>query len=136
MSSKIKMFTATLATVFSASAFGAVPLPDLNPGKWELSMQITEPSVTPVSRMVVCITTDSLTRIAAPVMRSGDGCTVGSLSFTSRSLSYVTTCPSINRRTTTTLTFGGDDYTITQVLSEPDQTVKQVITGKRVGTCE
>ena len=120
-----------LFTFLSMSAHAA----NLTPGRWEITVQTVAPVETPATTTEICISKGDAERLSPPKGKPTDDCqSVGALH--GNSLKYKTTCGKRKRSSDVELTYGGDHYEGVVVVKTEDETVRQIITAKRIGDCD
>lgn len=122
-------------TIFASIALhGATPV--MQPGEWEITMQIEgvskgEPMVT---RM--CMTKQDVAALAPPKGKTTDDCKVTGGGLTGPILNYAVKCDKKKVTTQTRLTFSGDRYEGTVTITSEGREIRQVISARRIGECE
>jgi hypothetical protein len=112
--------------------------PNMNPGKWEITTK-TEMAGMPAQSIthVQCIDKSDLVPMSED---AGQQCKVTDIKTSGDTVSWKITCGGQGggMTGTGTITYSGDSMSgsMTMTISGTDMTVKNVITGKRIGDCD
>ncbi len=131
----------SLIGIFSVSVLLLATLwaqPNMNPGKWEITTK-TEMAGMPAQSLThtQCITASDLVPVGGDASQH---CKVTDVKTSGNTVSWKITCGGQGGEMsgTGTITYEGDSMNGTMTMSIPgtEMTIKNVITGKRIGECD
>jgi hypothetical protein len=130
----VRLSVILLAIFASTALHGATPV--IQPGEWEITMQIegvgsAEPMVTRV-----CMTRQDVAALAPPKGKGSDDCKVTGGGLTGPVLSYAVKCDKKKVTTQTRITFSGDRYEGTVTITTDGREIRQIMNARRIGECE
>ena len=121
-----------IAVLVSAVTGAAAPSV-LVPGRWEITIRTEAPVATPPQTAEICISKQAAEKPEPPRGKPTDDCKLASGGLSGNVLAYVMKCA--KREATSTFTFSGDRYDGVIEVKGDGQTVRQVVTARRIGDC-
>jgi hypothetical protein len=109
---------------------------DLNPGLWEVTVQMVEPLTGEPVTTEVCLSGDQ-GKFKAPKLKAKDNCQSSETPSPSNEIVYAVQCTKPKWSTAVKFAYFGDRYegTMSTVMNGGDE-VKMKYTAKRIGTCD
>lgn len=129
------LISAALFLATDARAQSGNPAPAMQPGFWEITIQMVEPSVVPASTSTVCISPTEAHPEPPKMGRNGD-CRVLTLPAQANEVAYTVRCDKSKRSTTARFTYYGDHYEGYAIDKAYAVDVRITYSGKRIGECD
>jgi hypothetical protein len=107
----------------------------MQPGLWEVTIQMVAPTVAPATTSTVCISAEEA-QPRAPKAKEKNDCRVLNLPAQASEVAYSVNCSKSNRSTTAKFTYYGDRYEGSATTKEFEVEVRLTYAGKRIGACE
>jgi Protein of unknown function (DUF3617) len=120
-----------IAVLMCAAAGAAAPV--LNSGRWELTIRTEAPVATPPQITEICLSKQAAEKPEPPRGKPTDDCKLVSGGLSGNVLAYVMKCS--KRETSSKFTYNGDQYEGVIEIKGEGETVRQVITARRIGDC-
>jgi hypothetical protein len=120
------------AGCLAAYATTAAP-PVMTPGRWEITIRTEAPVSTPAQTTEICIAKKSAEKPEPPRGKPTDDCKVMNGGLAGNVLAWVTKCS--KREVSSRFTYNGDTYEGTVEIKGEGETIRQVVTARRVGDC-
>jgi len=138
-------YRAALASLLLCAHAAAAAVPDMNPGSWEVTMQLESPespvAMPPVTQ-TLCLTRQDVESGGATLAPGGLGqsapCKPEQLEISEGSATWTLNCEGLSGQGR--MSFSGDSYTgsadLTVGLAGESQRLRQTFSGRRLGDCQ
>jgi Protein of unknown function (DUF3617) len=121
------------AGVLAAVTAAAAPPSVITPGRWEVTMRTEAPVVTPVQTTELCISRQAAEKPEPPRGKPTDDCRVVNGGLAGNVLAWTTKCS--KREVSSRFTYNGDAYEGVIEIKGEGETIRQVVTARRIGDC-
>jgi len=108
---------------------------DLNPGLWEITIQMESPLVGLPSTSEVCMSGDQ-DKWKKPKTNPKDDCQAADVPAAANEVSFTVTCAKLKRSTTSKFTYSGDHYEGVAITNLDGIEIRTKYTARRIGTCD
>lgn len=109
--------------------------PDVNPGLWEITVQLVAPISGEPTTSEICIANDQA-KIKVPKTKAKDDCQATETPSASNEVAYTIQCQKLKRSTTAKFAYYGDHYDGISTTTMNGVEFKMKYTAKRLGACD